>query len=149
RFTPLHLAKDPRIVRLLADHGADLNAESVGGTALQRAAHDVAHFQKLPQHAQLLNDARAVTEVLLQHGAEYDIVSAVNLNDENRVRRALRLSNPSEKQSALRMAATYGRKTIVRLLLENGADPQDTDVETLPVSYFAVEHADILQMLFD
>src|SRR4029077_4756425 len=52
-------------------------------------------------------------------------------------------------KQAMRIAASYGRMQIVKLLLQHGGDPEDADFGGLPVSYFAIEHADVLKLLFD
>src|SRR5262249_20233866 len=52
-------------------------------------------------------------------------------------------------KKALWYAATYGRVKVVKLLLEHGADPEDADRCGLTFSYFAIEHADVLKLLFD
>ena len=150
RFTPLHMAKDPEVVKRLLAHKADVHAKDVNGdTALKRVASDFAHWQ---QHAELAaeRDARrSIVNLLLKAGSEYDICSACYLNDLGRVRALLGDPNQVGDKEALREAARYGHAEIVKLFLDAGADPEDADYGGLPVSYFGVEHASVLKVLFD
>jgi ankyrin repeat protein len=148
-FTPLHLAREPAVVDLLARSGADLNAVGASGTALQRAATDVAHFERIPRHAPLCKNARSICAILLDRGAEYGIAAAVLLDDLNWVRSLVKHPGQAQDKDAMRTACSYGRAAIVRLLLDNGADPEDANSGGLPLSYFAIEHPQVLQMLFD
>jgi ankyrin repeat protein len=50
---------------------------------------------------------------------------------------------------ALRIAATFGRVKIAKLLLQNGADPEAEYYGGLRVSYFAVKHAEVLKLLIE
>jgi ankyrin repeat protein len=146
QFTPLHLANDPDIVKLLIEHKADLEARDVSDhTALQRAA-DIAG--RLKDDADL--PARKRVRLLLEAGAKYDIRSATSLDDVDRVR-ALLKRDPKEARNKelMRIAASEGHATIVKLLLDNGADPKDADYGGLPVLYFAIGHPDVVRHLLE
>jgi ankyrin repeat protein len=81
RFTPLHLAKKPAVVKLLIEYRADLEAKNVSGrTALQEAASDCDLQDRKD------DPARQIVKLLLAAGAEYDILSATHLGDVSRVR---------------------------------------------------------------
>ncbi len=122
-MTPLTLAKDPEVVKLLVEHKADLNARDVCGTALQEAARDFAHLGQYPEYAANRDRAWAITKILLDAGAEYEIVSACCLGDLERVRTLTTDKGQARNPEAMRMAATYGRTAIMKLLLDRGADP--------------------------
>ncbi len=67
--TPLHCAAwkgHVAAVRLLLEHGADVNAQNKN-----------THWGATPLHAAAHGNQKAVAEVLLQHGAD---VGAINLN---------------------------------------------------------------------
>ncbi len=150
-FTPLHLAKDPEVVKLLVGHTADINASINGmpGTALQEAATDFAHFAQHPEFGPDCDRARAITKILLDAGADYDIISACCLGNLERVRTLTADKWRARDPEAIEMAARYGRTAIVKLLLERGAAQQAEEYGGLPLSYFAVEHAETLKVLLD
>lgn len=148
-FTPLHLTDDPAIARLLLAHKANVNAVNTSGrTALEEAASEFAHWEQLPDYREQRDMSRALAKTLLDGGAQYDIRSACYLGDIDRVRDLVNDKQQALDRNAMRASATYGRTEIVKLLLSRGADPEDADVGGLPVSYFAVQHAAVLKLLF-
>jgi ankyrin len=149
-FTPLHLTRHPEIVKLLIEHKADVKATSAfGGTALQAAADHFAILERNPEWAGGREKARKIIKMLLDAGAEYDILSACYLNDMERIRVLVADKKQARDKGALRCAATLGRPKIVKLLLEHGADPNTAYCGGLTISYYAVQHADVLKLLFD
>jgi ankyrin repeat protein len=150
RFTPLHLAKDPEMVKLLVDHKANVNAKNVSGrTALEEAADLYARLERHPDAAAECEKVRRIMKILLDAGAHYDIRSACCVGDVEKVRALLKDKKQVRDKDAMRMAATYGHAAIVKLLIENGADPKDSGYGGLPVAYFAIEHPAALKSLFD
>jgi ankyrin repeat protein len=150
-FTPLLLTMHPEIVKLLLKYKADVNAKSVSSeTALERAARMYAHVKRSPDAATQAKELLSITRMLRDAGAEYDIRSACCLGDVERIR-ALVVADKKQALDKVAMywAATYGRTKIVKLLLQQGADPEDADCFGLTVSYFAIEHPDVLKLLFD
>jgi ankyrin repeat protein len=149
-FTPLHFANDPEIVRLLVQHKANVDASGAGGTALQEAASFAAYWEGNPELKTERQAKLEVVRALLAAGAEYDAHSAAYLGDTERVERLVR-RNPElvHDKELMRIAATNGRAAIVKLLLHEDADPTNADYGGLPVSYFAIEHPDVLKLLFD
>jgi ankyrin repeat protein len=150
QFTPLHFAHEPKLVKLLVEHKADVNAkDAFGGTALSDAADRYARLERFPDVAAECEKCRTITRMLLDAGADYDLHSACYLDDIERVRVLVKDRKQARDKQVLREAASYGRTKIVKLLLEHGADPEDADYGGLTVSYFAIEHADVLKLLFD
>src|SRR5262249_15387575 len=94
--------------------------------------------------------SRKVVRLLLDAGADYDIRSATYLADAERVR-VLLSKDPSEAKSKalMRIAAMHGRSAIVKLLLQNKADPDDADWNGLPQLYFAIEHPEVVRLLLE
>ena len=148
-FTPLHFASDPEMVRLLVKSKANLDAVDVTGTALQDAASKFAHFEPHPDLATEREKWRTITQILVKAGATYDLRSACYLDDLARVQALMKDKTQARDKYAMVAAAGRGRAKIVKLLLENGADPEDADYGGLTVSYFAIEHPDVLKVLFD
>jgi ankyrin repeat protein len=148
-FTPLHLAADPAVVKLLLKFKADVNAGGASETALERAASNYAHLGQYSDPGPGREKWRAITKILLRAGARYDLHSACYLGDVTRVRSLVAEKKQARDKEALRIAAMYGRAKIVKLFLDHGADPEDADDGGLPVSYFAVEHPRVLKLLFD
>ena len=148
-FTPLHLAGNPEMVKLLIEHKADVNTKSNGRSPLETAAGNYAEWERNPDWATDRENARKITKILLAAGAEYDIRSACYLNDYERVRVLVADKKHARNKEALCAAAGHGRVKIVKLFLEKGADPEDADYGGLTVSYVAIGHADVLKLLFD
>jgi cytohesin len=138
QFTPLHLATDPGVIRLLIAHKADIEAKaSIGRTVLQGAAEN--------------NDRRKV-RLLLAAGAFYDIRSAVLLGDLARVQTLLKKDpRPARdnEQGLLHYAAREGHAPVVRLLLAYQADVNNTQGWGVPPLVLAVPHPAALKALLD
>jgi ankyrin repeat protein len=148
-FTPLHFARDPEVVKLILANKPDVNADSAGGTLLRDVSRDYAHLATIPEFGPERDKALAVAHLLIDAGADYDLLSACCLGDVARAQLLLKDKKLARDKDAMRAAAKYGRTEIVKLLLQRGANPEDADYGGLTVSYFAIEHADVLKMLFD
>ena len=100
--TPLHLASyfgSVEIVRLILDHGADPEANAEGDMG-DKPLHKVSYGKYRSEE-----DGVRVAQLLLERGAD------VNTRRNNH-------------QTPLHVASYYGNVEIVRLLLDNGADPE-------------------------
>jgi ankyrin repeat protein len=141
--TPLHLARDPRIVKLLIAHKADLEAKGAGGTALERAASYCTDADGEGD-----NTWRSIVRLLLDAGAYYDMRSAVYLNDLKRVRTLLNKDpKGTRRQGLLATAAQAGHCALVKLLQDHNADPNEGEGGGLPALYYAIEHPAIVRLL--
>ena len=154
--TALHLAvaaNNLQMVRLLLESGSAPNARNGNG----RTPGVVALFGL---HRWWRNEEKPrILDLLLKSGAEYTILIAATLGDEARVREILR-GNPSLANAAdpcwrrpLSGAASKGHTNIVRLLLDQGADPNAK--EAICQGGFSLHEAaekgfiEIVQLLLD
>lgn len=148
-FTPLHLARTPEMVRLLLRCKAEVNGRDVSRAPLRDAAGSYARLSRLPDARRDADQYLAITRILRDAGAEYDITSAVSLDDLDRVRELIGDWSKSRDKAPVRAAAGDGRARIVELFLAHDADPEDAGYHGLTLSYFAVEHPDVLKLLFN
>lgn len=146
---PLHLASNPEMVKLLLRNKAEVNPQGRMGTPLAEAAGNYAHLSRLPDFGREAEECLAITRILRAAGADYDITSAVCLNDLERVRELVGNWQTSRDKWPVRMAAVYGRASIMKLFLDHGADPEDADSAGLTLTYFAIEHPETLELLFE
>jgi ankyrin repeat protein len=150
RFTPLHGAGDPEIVKLLIEHGAPLNARDASNkSALENVASEYASLAGFRKCRERCDEKQKIAQMLLAAGAEYDLHSAIYLDDIARVRVLLADKEQVRDREAMRIAVMRGRTGIVKLLLDRGADPEDADYGGLPLSYFAIGHPAVLKVLLD
>jgi ankyrin repeat protein len=152
--TALWSAEEPEIAKLLIEHKARLNSKENASltAALEKRADDYARFAREPDCKKQRDRNWAVIGMLLAAGAEYNLHSAIYLNDLARVRALLAKKEAVHDKLAMRIACTEGRAAMVKLLLEHGADPNDpaySELDPPPLSYFALDHADVLKLLLD
>jgi len=135
--TALHAAADHGSVglaSLLLDKGADPNIACKGKTPLAHAAE------------RRDEQGRQIADMLLQHGAVFDLTDAIWLNRDEDVRRIL-IDSPRSIHSCREptrllhnaIAVDVDGPTILRLLLEHDADPNLTDEELGPPLLEAVK----------
>ncbi len=165
---PLHwavLTRQLSLIDWLLDLEADINAARpdgarplhlTGGDYWYRASRDLDPVA-LKNHGML-------TGYLLAQGAEYDIATATQVGDIERVREILdaepALANAVPAYNnwytgfPLKCAAQKGYSEIARLLLENGADPNQMERGLAPwgsALYYAVGagHSDLVMLLLE
>ncbi|MBL7037213.1 MAG: ankyrin repeat domain-containing protein [Pirellulaceae bacterium] len=118
--TPLHLASDRDVIGLIIEKKPDFSIQcrGQGQTPLQRAAANLAEARD----ARTKRKWQAITELYLDAGAEYDILTAIHLDDIDRVKTVLRqspeLADNFQRQSPLRTAVSLRRLEICRYLIE-------------------------------
>ena len=141
--TALHLAAQrgsARFVSLLAEHGANLEAETdLRVTALQLAASS--------------KRGAEMAEHLLGLGAQLDFFSAICLDREAEVARMLaadpelaKMVHPGRLGSAIARAVHHASFETVELLLERGADPRLPPVHD-SILHCAIEDRKSLELL--
>lgn len=134
---PIHwaaLTRQREMIDWLLERGADINAARPDGARPLDLTHGDYFFRAWRDLSRdTIRAADVVSGHLLARGAEYDLANAARFGDVARVREIL-----SQKADAartlpihvsyytgypLRVAAGHGHVAIVKLLLENGADP--------------------------
>jgi ankyrin repeat protein len=117
--TPLHLSNDERVVEEILKRHPDLSCcDARNETPLQRAVSQMEDARDVQERDKWLR----ITDLYLRYGAEYDLLTAIHLNDLDRVQAILKRSsekaNDFQSRSPLRTAAHLGRYEICRYLLE-------------------------------
>ena len=143
--TPLHravAASAREVVALLLDRGADLHALHGAGPGSERG-YAAADFQPIDLALWTspfwgVRGDFETARLLIARGAANDLVIAAALGDLDRVRglldedsRRVGAARPCGKR-ALSSAVEFDRETVVRLLLERGADPNAPEGATAP-----------------
>jgi ankyrin repeat protein len=142
-FTPLCLTRSPEIVKLLIEHKADLEVNyHPTCTMLQAWAGTCASCEKqadLPE--------RKIVRLMIDAGANYDIISAILLGDLERVRTLLK-KDPKQvrEEGAVHFTTMYNRTAIAQLLLEYKADFANAYWEDRPAVCFALQQPDMVRL---
>jgi ankyrin repeat protein len=115
--TPLYVAEDPEVVRLILRRKPDLRIGERGETVLQRAAEQWTRAATQDDRRKW----RTIVQMYLDAGADYDIFTAIDLDDLSRVKAILakspQFANTFKWGSPLRKAASLGRLEICRYLI--------------------------------
>lgn len=125
-------ADRPELIKVLLDAGANPNAEShKGSSAIQVAARCIRPSDTKENQQQM-----QIIDLLVQRGGQLDLFSAVATGNEEAVKIILK-SDPDSKDaraydglSALDQAITMDQQSIVRLLLEAGAQVDSRNKST-------------------
>jgi len=151
--TPLHLASDRDVIGLIIEKKPDLSIQcrGQGQTPLQRAAANLAEARD----ARTKRRWQAITELYLDAGAEYDILTAIHLDDIDRVKTVLgqspELADNFQRQSPLRTATSLGRLDICRHLIKRHRVDVNDFKRGLgyPIIKEALAHPDIVRLLIE
>jgi ankyrin repeat protein len=182
QWTPLQIAHDPEIVALLLEKKPELIRGRRGRIVLQAMLHDVArscvhnsyHSSAAltgnttsgwglfanPEEwwaedlsAERRRECRALADLYIKAGADYDLFAAIHLNDVNRLKT---LMNQSPRpavgdgwKNPLRLAASVGSVEVCQLLIEQyHADVDDfAGGGGYPVMAHAVAHPQVVRLL--
>jgi ankyrin repeat protein len=143
--TPLHravAASAREVVALLLDRGAFIHARHAAGPGSAKG-YAAADFQPIDLALWTgpfwgLRGDVETARLLLERGAAHDLVIASALGDRDRVLSLLEEdakrvaeARPSGKR-ALSSAVEFGHEAIARLLLQRGANPNESDGATAP-----------------
>ncbi len=114
----LHCAANPAVIALLLAKHPNLEDSSLGGTVLQEAAREWSGA-KSPEERQKW---QTIMDMYRKAGANYDILTAIQLNDFDRVKAVLakspQVAHKREPESPLRAAVSLRRLEICRYLIE-------------------------------
>lgn len=152
RRTPIFSARDPAMVDLLIEHGANLNERCAA--SVQSPIEEAAEAYCVREDER--EKWKLIVEKLRKGGAEYTIDTAIYMNDISFVEQKIQtgtvwINSRGDSQSVpLRKAARASRVEICKLLLENGADP-DSFAEGVgyPILVDAIHHPEIVKLLID
>jgi ankyrin repeat protein len=149
-FTPLHLADDPEIVRLILTKKPDFT-HMRGQTPLQHAADKLTAATSDADRAKW----RRIVDEYRKAGVEIDAITAIHLDDLARVKAILKqspeLADNFEGQSLLRTAAKLGRLSICESLIKEfkvNVDDFERGVG-YPIIKEAVPYPRIVKLLID
>jgi len=152
-FTPMHLAGRPEIAELILQKKPDLNVRdrSSGRTPLQAAASRLTEARGEEERVRW----RQLVDLYLRFGAEYDILTAIYLDDLERIETILaqspELADGLEGVSPLRTAADLGRLEICQYLIrEHRADVDDFDSGSgYPIIVGTLAHPQLARLLIE
>ncbi|HXY35748.1 MAG TPA: ankyrin repeat domain-containing protein, partial [Planctomycetaceae bacterium] len=162
--TPLELAAarpaishDPEIVELILQKKPELIRGKDGRIILQAMLHDAASGWGVRgvRSDTERRECRALVDLYVKAGAEYDLFAAIHMNDVDRAKTLMKQSpRPavgSHWKNPLRLAASVGSVEICRLLIEQ----YRFDVDDFaggggyPVMANAVAHPEVVQLLIE
>ena len=159
RFTPLHLTKNPEIVKLILAKKPNLKLKSVSGTVLQDSIDALRHYAGISNPDSNIkrktDSLRKIVDMYLEHiGDDIDLISAVRLGRLNTVRIIVN-ENPEailgkkHGPSPLREAADWGQLEICKFLVQaHKVDVNDFEGGSgYPVIISALKHPDIVRYL--
>lgn len=152
-FTPLHLTNDPGVVKTILKFNPDLSiaCRIQGQTPLQCAVAN--HSQA--QSVEARRHWKSIVDLYFAAGAEYDILTAIALDDLDRVKAILangsKLGDGFYHNSPLRRAASLGRRAVCRYLIEK----HQVDVDQFdqgsgyPIIKDALAHPNVVKLFID
>ncbi|HUG19701.1 MAG TPA: ankyrin repeat domain-containing protein [Planctomycetaceae bacterium] len=141
------------IVALLLKRKVNLEVELDYGTPLSHASYEFTQASNEYQSKRWLK----ICKLLLDAGANYDLFSAINLDDLRRVKEILKVSpelattDDEDQYSPLRIAASIGRFEICKYLIENFQIDLD-DFERgagFPIIKDALMYPEIVKLLIE
>ena len=161
KFTPLRLASDIEIVRMLLQAGANPNqVDAFANSPLQHAISNSKAVAADDQAAAHFAKWKRILNVYVEEGVEFQLLPAIEVGDLKQVKKLLErepelLDRYVREQQPLRSAVQSGEVEIVRYLLSTFPDKMDIDNfaggNGFPVSKLALsnQNSDVLQLLID
>lgn len=152
-FAPLHLTRDPEVIRLILEYEPDLNIKCAiqGMTPLQRAVENLSRARS-EEDRTLWN---SIVELYLAAGANYDIITAIYLDDLDRVKtlagNEFELDTGFFSTNPLRRAVSLGRLKICEFLIkEHGIDVNQFEQGGgYPIIVSALAYPEVVRLLID
>lgn len=158
-FTPLHFARDPLVIKVLADRKADLEATASGVTPLEFAAIYGGEKWDDPK-----NPWRETIRTLRDVGAKYTPRVAVSFGDKDFIdklygkqigeRKFDDLARENEDwlgkiESRLWKDARDGHADVVKFFMDLKVSPVDTGARGYPLLYLALRHPEVVKILLE
>lgn len=152
-FTPLLLSDDRDVIATILQYKPDLSIRSgiEGTTPLQHAVAEWSRQREPTEKARW----REIVDLYLSQGAEYDLPTAIHLDDLERIKAILKESpgraDRFQNQSPLRLAASLGRLEICRYLIDEfSVDVNDFERGLgYPILKVALAFPEIVKLLID
>lgn len=148
-FTPLHLTRNPQVIAMILETKPDWSG--MRETPLQCAAAQFARHDSPKEKEKWRN----IVEVYLKADVDYDLITAIHLDDRERVTEILlespHLADECQGQSPLRAAAALGRLDICGDLI----DRYHVDVNDFqrgagyPIIKEALQFPSVVKLLID
>jgi len=153
-FTPLHLTDRAAIVEIILKAKPDLSIRdrAQNQTPLQDAVSTLSRARGDDGERSKL---RLIVDLYLNAGAEYDILTAIHLNDLDRVKAILsqspQFAGSFQGRSPLRIAAALGHLAICRYLIaEHGVDVDDFEQGNgYPIIKVCLAHPEVVRLLIE
>ncbi|HQR08516.1 MAG TPA: ankyrin repeat domain-containing protein [Gemmatales bacterium] len=149
-FTPLDLSDDPEVVELILQKKPDLSPEG-NGSAFHKALSELTSARNEIEKKKW----QKIVELYLKAGTEYDLATAIHLNDLSQVEKILakssRLADNFQGRSPLRLAASLGRLEICQYLIEKyNVDVNDFEGGNgYPILKEALKFPKVVKLLID
>ncbi len=152
-FTPLHLTEHVEVVKLILAKKPDLSILNgiQGGSPLQDAAEKFTEARGKQRRKKF----REIVDLYLASGAEYDLLTAIYLDDLKRIKaileRSPKLADDFQNDSPLRTAAKLGRLEICRFLInEHRVNVNDFERGIgYPIIKAALAHPQVVRLLIE
>ena len=148
-FTPLHLTDHLEVIELILRHKPDLTIRSMGATPLQHASEKQVEARGALQKEKW----RRIVNAYLTAGTDYDAITAIRLNDFDRLKAILKespqLADNFDDESLLRTAASLGRLEMCEYLIGDfRVDIDDFERGVgFPIIKTAVEFPQVVKLL--
>jgi hypothetical protein len=127
------------VMHVLLDHGAQIEHPSLAGHGSDAV------------YACLANGCPEAAAYLVERGARVGLIGAAGIGRLDVIQQLVDAADPSRREMALRYAAGYGQRDIVRFLLDRGVatDAHHDDGQT--ALYYAVlgGHIDVVRLLLE
>lgn len=158
-FTPLHFARDPRVIKVLADRKADLEATASGITPLEFAAVYAGEKWDDPKYPR-----RDTIRTLRDVGAKYTPKAAVGLGDKDHLRELFGNESAERKfyslaaeiddfrgkiESRLWEASRDGHADVVKFFMDLKVSPVDSGAQGYPLLHLAIKHPAVVKILLE
>src|SRR5919197_3627551 len=127
------------VMQVLLDHGAQIEHPDLAGKGSDAV------------YACLANGCPEAASFLAERGARVGLVGAAGIGKLDVVQQLVDAAATARREMALRYAAGYGQKEIVRFLLDRGVNVDGHHNDGQTALYYAIlgDHLDVVRLLLD